>query len=140
MATYIGQTNYVSSETREKTERADERLLFLNPWTVQSVVYEILQNYMLTNEPKSMGYTFSHKYALKKEESGIDLDIAYNFKPDTASKRPAIFIARGDAQLVYPTMGNLVGSNVEESEEYKLAKVRLPINTRGTIYAMRVLL
>lgn len=126
MSEYLGTSEFITKQDRELTEQIEE-YLHLNPWNVQQIVYKIIQTFMLSNDPKKMGYTFDQKYAIKKEDSQIDLEIAFNYKADTASKRPAIFIARANADIRYPTMRNLVGMNPAESEQFKLAMISLPI-------------
>jgi len=128
MPNYIGSAPYITKQQREIAERKDDgRKLILSPWSVQNIVYEIIRNHMLTNDPKDCGFTFNQKYAEKKEDSQIDLAIGYNWKPDTASKRPGIFITREDARIGYPTMHSRVNIDSAESEETKLALISLPL-------------
>lgn len=126
MSEYTGISEFITKQDRELSE-CSPNCLHLNPWNVQQIIYKIIQTFMLTNNPKDMGYTFEQKYALKKEESQIDLEIAFNYKADTASKRPAVFVARSNADIKYPTMRNTLGVNYKESEEFKLALITLPI-------------
>lgn len=127
MAAYIGSSNYITKQQRETSGHEGARL-HLNPWNVQNIVYEIIQNHFITNNPRECGYTFDQQYNKIKEQSQIALEISYNWKADIASKRPAVYVARGNAEIKYPTMGNTVGQNARDSEEDKLALVSLPIS------------
>lgn len=128
MSTFIGQNKYITVQARELEEQKEGRKLYLNPWNVQNIVYELIHNFMLTNDPKSMGYTFDQKYDIQKEKSQIYLDISYNWKAEMASKRPAIFISRGEATIKHPTIRAQIGSNAAESQTSKMGIVSLPIS------------
>lgn len=129
MSEFKNELTYISKQDRELSDiAAEKKKLNLNPWTVQNIVYELVQNHLLTNDPKEMGFTFGQKYDTQKEKSQIDLEIAFNWKPDTASKRPAIFISRGSAAISYNTIGGTIGSNSPESQTYKSALISLPVS------------
>jgi len=126
MIPYSSRSNYITPVSREIADKSGE-CIQLNPWVVQNLVYKLIQNHMLTNDPKIMGYTFDQKYSLDATKSDIDLGISYNYKADVASKRPAVFIARENAELKSPTFGQTIGGNVAESENQLLSLVSLPI-------------
>jgi len=104
-----------------------QRGLMLTPWAVQNICYELVANYMLTNDPKEFGYVFSQRYDRDPRKTSIFLDLAYNYRDDVVQKRPAIFIGRGTAQYKYPTMSQQIGSNSAESEKTKLSIVQMPV-------------
>jgi hypothetical protein len=126
MLRYPSRSNYITPVSREIAQKASE-CINLNPWVVQNLVYKLIQNYMLTNDPKVMGYTFDQKYDLDSSKSDIDLAISYNYKADVASKRPAVFVGRENAEIKYPTFGQSIGGNVAESENTMLGLISLPI-------------
>lgn len=113
----------------EKVARKKKELDYVHSvWSVQNIIYEIVQNHLLTNDPQEMGYGFKQKYAIEKEKSDILLDISYNWKADSAQKRPAIFISRKPVEVnSSKTIGQGIGSNVAESEWSRVSLVTVPI-------------
>lgn len=118
---------YVHPEHRELEER-DEKILVLTPWTAQNICYEIIKNYMLLNTPQSLGYRFSQVYDPDDLLTGIFLQIAYHYKDSTIQKRPGVYVSRGPANFVYPTLNQMTATNPKESEKTKLGIVNLPLN------------
>lgn len=94
--------------------------LSLTAWNVQSIVYELLANYMSSNDPEELGFKFKQKYSTDNTKSGIVLDIGYNWKTTEANKIPAVFISRGDLELKGLTIGTTVGINSVNSEASRL--------------------
>jgi hypothetical protein len=119
-------TAYVATDLREKEER-DERILYLTPWTVQNICYEVIKNYMILNSPQSQGYKFSQVYDPNDLETGISLQIAYHYNDDVIQKRPGIYVSRGDVEFQYPTINQQIGMNTAESIKEKLAILKLPV-------------
>lgn len=119
---------YISSNTKELSDQENPPCS-LSPWKVQNIVYEILETHLLTNSPESLGYSFKQKYSKNENESTIALDISHNFKGTTPSKRPAIFVYRGDARYgAGPrVMAQRIHSNIPEAEYAQMTKVELPI-------------
>lgn len=117
---------YVAPTVREKEEQ-DKKKLILTPWIVQNICYEVIKNYMIENTPQRMGYRFKQKYSADDLESGIVLDIAYNYKDIVIQKRPAVYVARGDAAYTYPTINQTIKSNNLESEKAKYAILQMPV-------------
>lgn len=99
----------------------------LTAWNVQSIVYELLANYMLANDPQKIGFRFTQKYDVDKAKSGIHLDIGYNWKTTEASKTPACFITRGDLKLQKLTLGEMVDIDTKVSETSRLSLNRMEI-------------
>jgi hypothetical protein len=119
---------YVNPQYRDINTCEDKnRKLMLTPWTVQNICYELIANYMLTNDPKEQGYVFSQRYDRDPRKTQIFLDIVLNYRDDVVQKRPAVFVGRGPAQYRYPTMNQQIGSNSPESEKTKLAIITMPI-------------
>lgn len=128
MSNYITTLPYISDVEREAREKHSCKHFHLTPWIVQNIVYELIVNHFLTNDPQSMGYVFTQKYSPIKEQSQIYIDNSYNWKADVASKRPAIFISRGDVSLSYPTIGQGIGSHAQDSEQFRFAQQKMPIS------------
>jgi len=122
---------YVSPHLRDAPDACDTRArsLILSPWAVQNICFELMANYMLTNDPKEQGYVFSQKYDRDPRKTQIFLDIALNYQDAVTQKRPAVFIGRGPAEFKYPTMNQQIGANSPESEKTKLAIVSMPVTT-----------
>lgn len=117
---------YVAPTVREKEEQ-DKKKLLLTPWVVQNICYEVIKNYMIENTPQSMGYRFKQKYTADDIESDIALDIAFNYRDMVIQKRPAIYVARGDASYSYPTINQTIQANYRESEKTKYAMLQMPV-------------
>jgi len=101
--------------------------LTLTAWNVQSIVYELLANYMLVNDPQKIGFSFTQKYAVDKTKSGIHLDIGYNWKTTEAAKLPACYITRGDLRLQKLTLGEMIDMDTKTSETTRLSLNRMEI-------------
>lgn len=112
----------------EITDHKEHKKLHLTPWTVQSIVFELIQNHFMTNDPQEMGYAFEQKYSPIREKTQILIDTAYNWKASTASMRPAVFITRGDMPVKYPTMGQGIGRSARDSESMRIARQQMPIS------------
>lgn len=91
--------------------------LRLNAWSVQTIIYELLSNFMSSNDPEEMGFTFKQKFNEDRLKSDIVLDVGYNWKSKDATKTPACYIVRGDVSLKKLTIGENQSYNVKESEE-----------------------
>ncbi len=99
----------------------------MNPWTVQQLVYELVVNHWMTNDPEKSGFPFKQKYDPDYKKSDVHIAIANDWKPDQPQKRPAVFIARDDAQFQTITMKQDTDIDVAESERSKLGLVTMPI-------------
>jgi hypothetical protein len=120
--------NYVSPFQREESFCSEKaKKLIVSPWIVQNICYELLANYMLVNDPKKQGYVFSQRYMRDVRATEIFLDLGLNYRDDVVQKRPAIFVTRGAAQFVFPTLNQQIGGNSAESAKNKLAIVRMPV-------------
>lgn len=109
---------YQSTEQLEYNTTKLESKLYLNAWTTQNIVYELITNYMLANDPAELGFTFNSRYKTNPNESGIYVDIAYNWDVARAGKRPAIFIQRDDVDIKGLTMGSSINQlNMINSED-----------------------
>ncbi len=107
--------------------------LILNGWVVQNIVYELLANYFLMVTPKDEGFQFSYTYKVDNKgamasDSGIFLDIGFNWRQDIVGKRPAVFVHRGDEKYTYPTLGQTAHINAKESEIQKLSFTGMSIS------------
>jgi len=112
---------------RELDER-DHHEMVLTPWTVQNICYEVLKNYMTANPPQNEGYAFTQSYNPDDLESGISLEIAYHYKDTVIQKRPGIYVSRGETSFTFPTLNQLIGSNIKESEKHRYVMLTMPIN------------
>jgi hypothetical protein len=118
---------YQSLQDIENNSKPSAQLL-LNAWNVQNIVYELVVNNFLMNTPESLGFAFTQKFDLDRTNSEILVDIAYNWKPEAGTKRPAIFIQRGKVTYEQQTMGGWVGgNNLAESEFAGYGIATLPI-------------
>jgi hypothetical protein len=117
---------FVSPSEREVEER-DDKIMVLTPWTVQNICFEIVRNYLLLNPPQSQGYKFSQKYDIDELKTGIALEMAFSYKDIATQKRPAIYVARGDASFTFPSLNQSLGSNAAESEKYKFSIIQMPV-------------
>lgn len=105
--------------------------LYLNAWSVQNIIYELVTNYMTANPPASLGFNFNATYDKDHAKSGILVDIAYNWDAARAGKRPAIFVQRGDWDFKHPTMGQSISKkNMMESEDERMSINILPITVK----------
>jgi hypothetical protein len=128
---------YVSPFMRDQDDCNDKaKNLILTPWSVQNICYELIANFMLSNDPSDRGYIFTQRYDRDPRKTGIFLDIAYNHNDSVIQKRPAIFIGRGAAEFKFPTMNQQIGGNSIESQKLKMAIVEMPV--QATIVASNV--
>ena len=117
--------------THEMREAADlkQKKCALSPFRVVNIMYEVLEEHLLKNDPADLGYSFSQRYDTDEKVSTISLDINYNWKANKAGKCPAIYIARGDAQTNGSLMlGQTMAVNVPSSTEEHIGLVSLPIS------------
>lgn len=125
---FIG-SNYTSTVMREIDE-AQKKRCTLNPFRVQSIVYEILKNHLIINKPKDLGYPIEEVFDPDDKKTKIFLDMSNNWKSSSPALRPAVFVYRGEAAYDsgHKTIGgNVVGINVAESEKTIISKVSMPI-------------
>jgi len=120
---------YQSVEDKEEASIGKcEDSLHMNAWSVQEIIYELIVNHMLANDPAEMGYKFVSRYNIDETKSDILVAISYDWKANAPSKRPAIFIQRGDMLTMSPTMNQATDySNLNESEEEKMVINTMPI-------------
>lgn len=119
--------DYVAPSVRERMEQ-DEKVMVLTPWTVQNICYEVIKNYMMENPPKDQGYAFQQVYDPDDTRTGIGLEIAYHYKDAVVQKRPGIYVSRGPAEFKFPTINQLIGGNIRESEKMRYSLVEMPLN------------
>lgn len=119
---------YTTPQDREVQQAECPARLKMTPLNCMSIVYELLEQWMIANTPAEEGYKINHVYSSDKTKSGIFMDIAYNWKTSTVEKYPAIFIQRGDVKLDSPTMNQATRYEVEESSVERLIINRFAIN------------
>lgn len=117
-------TNLSAQEFENQIKKADAPVLFLNPWAIQNIVYEVITNFYLNNDPKDFGFGFNQRYNSDPTKTTIFVDMAYNWQKSNQDKRPAVFIERGDVDIRQPTMGGTIESDIKESIE-----TRMTVNT-----------
>lgn len=121
----------LSRITKEARETADlkHKKCSLSPFRVVNIMYEILEEHLITNDPATLGYSFSQRYHPDQKQSTISLDVNYNWKADKAGKRPAIYLSRGDAITNGSlTLGQTMSIDVPSSTEDRIGLVSLPIS------------
>jgi hypothetical protein len=119
---------YISKQTQERISQS-KCLNVLTPFKAQEVVYEILENHLITNDPAALGFGFHERYDTVQERSQIFLGISNDFKAKTTNKRPAVYVIRGDASIQSSqTIGQTVGSNVADSLDFQNNKIVMPIS------------
>lgn len=119
---------FMSTRNREKALLEEDKCR-LNPFRVQNIVYEILQNHLLVNKPKDLGFSFDQVYDKDETKSKIFLDLSHNWKASTPQKRPAVFIYRGDAayNLGPHPLGSKAKYDVAESLVVEMTKVKMQV-------------
>lgn len=118
----------LTHDTREATDLKKEKC-GLSPFRVINIVYEVLEEHLITNDPALLGYSFSQRYHPDPKQSSISLAVNYNWKADTAGKRPAIYLSRGDAITnTSLTLGQTMSSDVKTSTEDRIGLVTMPIS------------
>jgi hypothetical protein len=101
--------------------------LYLNGFTVQRIVLELIKKYMIANKPSECGVTLVQEYNIDPKLSKIFLDVAYNWRAQFADKYPAVFVQRGDIEVECPTIGQSTGYDAKESRDTKLAICKMPV-------------
>lgn len=118
---------YISSHSLEKIQ-GEKDIVGLDAWLAQRIVFEILENHLLTNDPKDLGFGFSQRYNKDPEKSQIFIDISHNWKACSPQKRPAVYIYRGEADYGgRSVIGQRAFMDVAESTEGFITHVQLPI-------------
>ncbi len=123
---FIGHTAKVD---RERTQLA-KAPCSLTPFRAQAVVFDILKNHLICNQPKDLGYPMEETYNVDETKSKIFIDMSNNWKASSPQKRPAVFVYRGNAEYdkgVKLIGANSIGMNVAESEEDFITTVSMPI-------------
>lgn len=116
--------------TKEDRERDDlvQPKYKLTPFRALSAIYEVLEQHLITNDPAALGYAFTQRYDQDYTKSNIALQINYNWKAETAGKRPAIYLARGHAELNNSLLlGQALQVSVPSSMEERLGLVSMPV-------------
>jgi hypothetical protein len=130
MSNFPFKGNYVSKVGRELAQAKIDKCS-LTPFKAQAVVFDILKNHLITNQPADLGYPFEETYSPDETKSKIFIDLSNNWNPRTPHKRPAVFVYRGTAEYGKSgtnTIGhNRIGANVAESEESFARICSLPI-------------
>lgn len=106
-------------------------------WTAQSIVYELIKNFMIAQTPAALSLPLKLKYKEDPTESDITLDINYKYDAAIASKRPAVFVGRGDIALSHPTFQQTIGGNSADSESSRMTINNVPVTV--TIIASPVM-
>lgn len=119
---------YISPDTRELRESpAANKNLILNPWAIIRIIFELIEQHLLTNDPQQIGYITIPAYDSDPKKSKLYLDISYNWKSEVASKRPAVFISRGPASIQNKTFQQMISANIPDSEHLMTALVEMPV-------------
>lgn len=122
------QIDYISASSREHgQDPISDGIVALNPWTAQNIVYELIVNHYLTNDPVLSGFNFSQKYNTDFTKSDIQISIANDWKNEEGQKRPAVFISRDAAKINSPVMNQTIGRTIAESEAKKWSMMNLDI-------------
>lgn len=120
---------YKTVWTREaEANPLKHRTLHLTPWVVQNIVFELIANYSLANDPNLSQFPFPQRYDPNPKKSTLHIAIANHWEPGTPEKRPAIFIEREDATYRNMVMNQVSGYNVPESELQKLSTAQMNVN------------
>ncbi len=108
-------------ERQDNDQQARIRRVVLNPWSVQNIIYELIKLNLLHNNPLDDGFVIPEKYSVDEDKSKIYLGIAYDWKSNKSSKRPAVFIQRGDAVAQTVPIRGVIAHNLQEGVSTKLA-------------------
>ncbi len=119
--------NRPDTDKRRREELEQDSFLFLNGYTVQRIVYELIKNYMVANPPEEVGISLGQKYDPDPTKSGIHLDVAFNWKSQLSDKVPAIYVQRGDIEVDSPTFDQATSYNIKNSSSDKLTINTMPI-------------
>lgn len=118
----------ITRDTRESLDLKKEKCS-LSPFRVVNIIYEILEEHLITNDPATLGYSFTQRYHPDPKQSTITLAVNYNWKADSAGKRPAVYLSRGDAITnTSLTLGQTMSSDVKTSTEDRIGLVSMPIS------------
>ena len=102
--------------------------LYLNAYNVQRIVYELIKNWMLSNTPASCGVNLgSSLYNLNPAQSGIYLDVAFNWQSQFPGKVPAVFIERDDVTITSPMLDQTINGAAKDSVDVRSVFNTLPI-------------
>lgn len=113
-------SSYTSVESRELLARGDCKTLNLTPFTVQSIVFELIKNHLLNNSATKMGFPEDFVYDTDFTKSKVLLSLSFNYDAKQASKRPAIFIFRDEVAYQRPSMGQTIQIDPQNSEYKRL--------------------
>ena len=108
-------------------QNADEPILYLSPYVVTRIVYELIKTFMLNTSPAKAGVQLAQTFNADPTKSSIHLDMSYNWKADKAGKVPAVFIQRGPVQLKSPTMGQTISVKGLDSAEKRKVVNTMPV-------------
>jgi hypothetical protein len=114
-------------ERQDSDPKTKIRRVTLNPWSVQNIVYELVKLQFLRNNPLDDGFIVPEKYSLDEDVSQIYLGIAYDWKANKSSKRPAIFIQRDTATAQTTPIRGTIGHNLQEGITTKLAMTSMAV-------------
>lgn len=116
-----------TKEDREHSDLAQQKYR-LTPFRALSAIYEILEQHLIANDPATLGYAFTQRYSSDYTKSNISLQINYNWKAEIAGKRPAIYLARGHAELNNSLLlGQSLQVHVPSSREERLGLISMPV-------------
>ena len=110
------------------TQPVSEPKMYLNVWNAQRIVYELIINHFLTNDPAKLGYSFDQRYSADEKKSKIYISNAFFWNAGVVNKRPAIFVSRQD--MVYNPVqfiGQNFSVNPRNSQEKRLRMSSLPL-------------
>ena len=108
-------------------ENTNEPVLYLTPFVVTRIVYELIKTFMVNNSPEKCGIQLAQTFDPDPTKSSIFLDMSYNWKADKASKVPAIYVQRGQVQLKSPTMGQVIKVSEFSGAEHRKVISTMPI-------------
>lgn len=122
-------TPYTSRVLREvqQTSRPECQL---TPFRVQAIVFDILKNHLILNNPKDLGFPFDETYDPDPAKSKIFIDLSNNWKTQAPQKRPAAYVFRGEAEYGKANtnfIGELMSSDPMTSEDTYMKIVTMPI-------------
>ena len=117
----------MTNEATSVEPNIEGEFLYLTPFVVQRIVYEVIRNYMIANPPKECGVSLAQTYDMDDAKSQIFLDIAYNWKTQAINKLPAIYVQREDVTITSPTIGQSIDLNARDSRDTRLIINEMPI-------------
>ena len=95
--------------------------MVLTPRSVTEIIYELIVNNFIQNDPVAQGFAFKQKYNADPALTEIVVGIANRWDAREASIRPAVYVFREDDSISRPTMQQSIHNNVQESETMTLA-------------------